>query len=124
MIHIALLLFMVVDLAAQTLISGIIKSGQEPLAGANVFIAGTIDGCLTDSLGSFSFYTSKTGEITLKATMIGFEEYTLAADVNKLNQLTIPMKEKAATIQEVVVSASTTVLGKVIISRRWMRWMW
>lgn len=112
MIHIALLLFMVVDLAAQTLISGIIKSGQEPLAGANVFIAGTIDGCLTDSLGSFSFYTSKTGEITLKATMIGFEEYTLAADVNKLNQLTISMKEKAATIQEVVVSASTYSFGK------------
>lgn len=44
--------------------------------------------------------------------MIGFEEYTLAADVNKLNQLTIPMKEKTATIQEVVVSASTYSFGK------------
>ena len=51
MIHIALLLFMVVDLTAQTLISGMVMSGLEPLAGANVFIAGTIDGCLTDSLG-------------------------------------------------------------------------
>ena len=39
MIHIALLLFMVVDLTAQTLISGMVMSGQEPLVGANVFIA-------------------------------------------------------------------------------------
>ena len=112
MIHIALLLFMVVDLTAQTLISGMVMSGLEPLAGANVFIAGTIDGCLTDSLGRFSFYTSKTGEITLKATMIGFEEYTQDSDVSKLKHLTISMKEKAATIQEVVVSASTYSFGK------------
>lgn len=48
MIHIALLLFMVVDLTAQTLISGMVMSGQEPLVGVNVFIAGTIDGCLTE----------------------------------------------------------------------------
>lgn len=112
MIHIALLLFMVVDLTAQTLISGMVMSGQEPLVGANVFIAGTIDGCLTDSLGRFSFYTSKTGEITLKATMIGFEEYSQDSDVSKLKPLTISMKEKAATIQEVVVSASTYSFGK------------
>ena len=112
MIHIALLLFMIVDLTAQTLISGMVMSGLEPLVGANVFIAGTIDGCLTDSLGRFSFYTSKTGEITLKATMIGFEEYTQDSDVSKLKHLTISMKEKAATIQEVVVSASTFSFGK------------
>ena len=112
MIHIALLLFMVVDLTAQTLISGMVMSGQEPLVGANVFIAGTIDGCLTDSLGRFSFCTSKTGEITLKATMIGFEEYTQDSDVSKLKHLTISMNEKAATIQEVVVSASTYSFGK------------
>ena len=52
-----------------------VKRGQEPLAGANVFIMGTIDGCLTDSLGRFSFSTSKTGEASIKITMIGFEEY-------------------------------------------------
>ena len=72
-IHIALLLTSVCNLAAQTIISGMVKSGQEPLAGANVFIMGTIDGCLTDSLGRFSFSTSKTGEASIKITMIGFE---------------------------------------------------
>lgn len=111
-IHIALLLTSVCNLAAQTIISGMVKSGQEPLAGANVFIMGTIDGCLTDSLGSFSFSTSKTGEASIKITMIGFEEYMLTTDACKLHNLSIQMKEKATAIQEVVISASTYSFGK------------
>lgn len=111
-IHIALLLTSVCNLAAQTIISGMVKSGQEPLAGANVFIMGTIDGCLTDSLGSFSFSTSKTGEASIKITMIGFEEYMQTTDACKLHNLSIQMKEKATAIQEVVISASTYSFGK------------
>ena len=63
--HIVLLLTAACNLAAQTLVSGIVSDGKEPLAGANVFIIGTIDGCLTDSLGRFSFATSAAGEVTL-----------------------------------------------------------
>ena len=111
-IHIALLLTSVCNLAAQTIISGMVKSGQEPLAGANVFIMGSIDGCLTDSLGRFSFSTSKTGEASIKITMIGFEEYMQTADACKLHNLSIQMKEKATAIQEVVISASTYSFGK------------
>ena len=43
----------VCDATAQTTITGKVGDGKEPLVGANVFIAGTVDGCLTDSLGSF-----------------------------------------------------------------------
>lgn len=111
-IHIALLLTSACNLAAQTIISGMVKSGQEPLAGANVFIMGTIDGCLTDSLGRFSFSTSKTGEASIKITMIGFEEYMQTTDACKLHNLSIQMKEKATAIQEVVISASTYSFGK------------
>lgn len=111
-LHIALLQLIVCNLAAQTLISGVVNSGQEPLVGANVFIAGTIDGCLTDSLGRFSFSTSQEGETTIKVTFIGYEEYALTADAGKLSNLSISLKEKAATIQEVVVSASTYSFGK------------
>ena len=111
-IHIALLLTSVCNLAAQTIISGMVKSGQEPLAGANVFIMGTIDGCLTDSLGRFSFSTSKTGEASIKITMIGFEEYMQTTDACKLHNLSIQMKEKATAIQDVVISASTYSFGK------------
>ena len=48
--------------AADTVVtvSGTVTDGHEPIVGANVFIKGTIDGCLTDSLGRFTFTTSKT----------------------------------------------------------------
>jgi hypothetical protein len=69
-VHIILLLMTVGNLAAQTIVTGIVSDGKGPLAGANVFIIGTIDGCLTDSVGHFSFTTSKTGQVTLKTTFL------------------------------------------------------
>ena len=100
------------NLAAQTTVSGIVTDGKEALAGANVFIIGTIDGCLTDSLGRFSFTTSTTGEVTLSASFIGFEDFKLTADAAHLNNLHIQMKERATSIDEVVVTASTFSFGK------------
>ena len=100
------------NLAAQTIVSGTVTDGKEALAGANVFIIGTIDGCLTDSLGRFSFTTSKTGEVTLSASFIGFEDYKLTADTAHLTNLHIQMKERATSIDEVVVTASTFSFGK------------
>ena len=102
----------VCNIQAQTIISGTISDGKENLAGANVFILGTIEGCLSDSLGRFSFTTTQTGEVTLKVTFIGFDDYTLKADVNKLRDLSIRMSERATTINEVVVTASTFSFGK------------
>ena len=110
--HIILLLAVVCNLTAQTTVSGTVTDGREPLAGANVFIVGTIDGCLTDSLGRFSFTSSITGEATLKATFIGYEDYLLTADAGQLAHLTIKMSERATTISEVVVTASTFSFGK------------
>ena len=110
--HIILLLAVVCNLTAQTTVSGTVTDGREPLIGANVFIVGTIDGCLTDSLGRFSFTTSIAGEATLKATFIGYEDYLLTADAGQLAHLTIKMSERATTISEVVVTASTFSFGK------------
>ena len=95
---------------SQTTVTGIVTDGHEPLTGANVFIIGTIDGCLTDSLGQFSFQTSKTGEMTLRATFIGYEDYTLTT--SQTTGLHIMMHERATTIDEVVVTASTYSFGK------------
>ena len=106
------MLLTVCNLAAQTTVSGVVTDGREPLTSANIFILGTIDGCLTDSLGRFSFTTSQTGEATLKATFIGYEEYTLTADISLMHNLTIRMNEQATTINEVVVTASTFSFGK------------
>ena len=96
--HIVLLLMVVGKLTAQITISGIVSDGRESLAGVNVFIVGTIDGCLTDSLGRFLFTTTQTGEVTLKASSIGFEDFIQTEDVNKLYDLPILMKERATTI--------------------------
>ena len=95
---------------SQTVISGVVTDGREPMAGANVFIIGTIDGCLTDSLGRFEFATSKTGELSIKATFIGFEDAVLTT--TKSQNLLIRMREQATTINEVVVTASTYSFGK------------
>lgn len=111
-LHIIFLLFAVCSIEAQTVVSGTISDGNEPLAGTNVFIIGSIDGCLTDSLGRFSFTTTMTGEVTLKSSFVGYEDFLLTADAAQLTNLTITMNEQATSIDEVVVSASTYSFGK------------
>ena len=108
--HIIIMLLVALSAKSQTTVSGVVTDGREPLAGANVFIIGTIDGCLTDSLGRFSFDTSLKGELTLRATFIGFDDYTLTS--TQLSDLTITMHERATAIDEVVVMASTYSFGK------------
>ena len=95
---------------SQTVISGVVTDGREPMPGANVFIIGTIDGCLTDSLGRFEFVTSQSGELSIKATFIGFDDVVLTT--TETHNLLIRMHEQATTINEVVVTASTYSFGK------------
>ncbi len=108
--HIIIMLLVACHAMSQTVISGVVTDGREPMAGANVFIIGTIDGCLTDSLGRFEFATSKTGELSIKATFIGFEDAVLTTTESQ--NLLIRMREQATTINEVVVTASTYSFGK------------
>jgi len=86
---------------SQTTVTGIVTDGhngtsETGLAGANVFIIGTIDGCLTDSLGRFSFQTDQTGSLTLRVTFIGYDDYTLTT--SQPTDLHITMHERATTI--------------------------
>ncbi len=108
--HIIIMLLVACHAMSQTVISGVVTDGREPMAGVNVFIIGTIDGCLTDSLGRFEFVTSKTGELSIKATFIGFEDAVLTTTESQ--NLLIRMREQATTINEVVVTASTYSFGK------------
>ena len=104
------MLLVAVSATSQTRVSGVVTDGREPLVGANVFIVGTIDGCITDSVGRFSFLTSQTGELTLRVTYMGFDDYELSS--TQLTNLTIRMRERATAIDEVVVTASTYSFGK------------
>ena len=110
LIYILFLLLIASSAMSQTTVTGTVTDGREPLAGANVYIIGTIDGCLTDSLGRFSFQTDRTGEVTLRVTFLGFDDYTLTT--SQLTDLMIKMHERATTIDEVVVTASTYSFGK------------
>ena len=96
----------------QTRIDGVVTDDRGPLVGVNVFVVGTIDGAVTDTLGRFSFTTARTGELTLRAVLLGYEEQTLAADAARLRGLQIRLREQAASIDEVVVTASTYSMGK------------
>ena len=108
--HIIIMLLVACHAMSQTVISGVVTDGREPMPGANVFIIGTIDGCLTDSLGRFEFVTSLSGELSIKATFIGFDDVVLAT--TETQNLLIRMHEQATTINEVVVTASTYSFGK------------
>jgi len=110
--HIIIGLLAACNLAAQTTITGTVTDGRTPLPAANVWIVGTIDGCLTDTLGRFRFKTSQTGEVTLKVTYMGYDDYTLTAPVHTLHDTAVRLQERATTISEVVVTASTYSFGK------------
>ncbi|MBQ3629924.1 MAG: TonB-dependent receptor [Prevotella sp.] len=99
---------------SQTTIKGTVTDGRKPLAGANVFIIGTVDGCLTDSLGCFAFTTGMTGELTLRTTFMGFDDHTLRVTPHggQVTDLLITMHERPTSIDEVVVTASTYSFGK------------
>lgn len=96
----------------QNKISGTVTDGREPLIGVNVYVLGTVDGCITDSLGYFSFTTKKTGVVTLCASLLGYEEYARKSELDKLRGIRITLYEQAATIDDVVVTASTYSMGK------------
>ena len=97
---------------AQTSIHGTVTDAQGPLTGVNVFVVGTLDGGITDSLGRFSFTTSRTGVQTLRAVLLGYEEYETTADAAAFRNMEIRLREKAASLDEVVVTASTYSIGK------------
>ncbi|MBR5037799.1 MAG: TonB-dependent receptor [Prevotella sp.] len=108
--YILFLLLVASSARSQTTVTGTVTDGREPLAGANVYIIGTIDGCLSDSLGRFSFQTDRMGEVTLRVTFLGFDDYSLTT--SQLTDLVIKMHERATAIDEVVVTASTYSFGK------------
>ena len=112
--HLLALIFAVLTATgfAQTRIDGTVFDADGPLVGVNVFLVGSLDGGITDSLGRFSFTTARSGEQTLRASLLGYEEVDVKADATSLRGLKIRLRVKAATLDEVVVTASTYSMGK------------
>ena len=96
-------------LSAQRIISGHVTDGRRPLANVNVFIKGTMDGALTDSLGNFRF-TAQQGD-TLIANCIGYDDAIRRLD-NTCTHLSIHLHPYTQTIDEIVVTGSGFSFGQ------------
>ena len=92
-------------------VSGTVTDGHEPVVGANVFVKGTIDGCLTDSLGRFSFTTTSADSAVLMVTCLGYDDCQRVL-AKRQQPLAIRLRERTATIDEVVVTGSTFSFGQ------------
>lgn len=73
-IQIFLLSLLSLFLNGQDLIQGIVLDPDNiPLTGANVFIKGSYDGTVTDTLGNFKLMAQKTDSSVLVISFLGYE---------------------------------------------------
>lgn len=92
--------------AQQRTIKGVvIDEHNHPLSYANVFIKGTSDGTSSDDKGVFNFKTSKKGEITLSALMLGYTPFNKIIANSQTEDLIIKLKPNSITLDNVVITA-------------------
>ncbi len=97
------------SMLAQTKISGkIIDQHKQSIPGVNIHIDDSYDGTSTDANGNYSFVSSDTGEVTIIASFIGFEQVTkkirlTGSDVT----YNVTMKETLNELKVVTISAGT-----------------
>jgi hypothetical protein len=97
---------------AKNTVSGTITdSKNQPILGVNIYLEGTYDGSSTDLDGKFSFITTAAGKVILVASFIGYEEYRIEADVEKLKGLKIRLRENLNELNTVVLSAGSFSAG-------------
>lgn len=101
--------FLVISTFAQVEISGIVTSTSDvPIAGANLYIEGSYDGCTTDSTGSFSFTSNLTDSQLLKVSYVGYESNNIDLNLDEnIQPLRIKLEEKISELNEVVINAGT-----------------
>lgn len=97
----------------QTQISGrVLTELNETLPGANIYIEGTYDGTSSDTEGLFSFTTALNDTIILRASFIGFKDYSQRLYLNKDSiYLEITLYEHINYLNEIVISAGTFEAG-------------
>ncbi|MBW8332703.1 MAG: TonB-dependent receptor [Prolixibacteraceae bacterium] len=117
------LLLLQTGIFAQVTISGKVTDEKKlPLSGASVFLQETYDGTTADSLGNFSFNTSRKGVQQLSVTFIGYKPFLRKLDLDsaKTISLNIVLQESDDQIDEVVINAGSFEAGdekKAVILR-------
>jgi len=116
-----LLLLLASNLFAQdstitvTRIFGVIKGLNDSLLkGANLVIAGTIDGATTDDKGFYEFETEKTGQQNLLVTFAEYANKTIPVDIVPGHELEVNVKLSKSEIKtdEIIVTASSFTSGE------------
>lgn len=104
-----LLLFFSNLLLAQHEISGrIVDENDDPVIGANIYLAGTYDGASSDENGGFGFLTEENGDQVLIATSIGFKKLEKPIRISGSGQyLEIELTSDINVIDEVVITAGS-----------------
>ncbi len=95
-----------------TVIKGtLVDTDGESVAGANIYIKGTIVGAASDFKGNFSLSTKETGAQTLVISFIGMisQEKSVTLSGNEINLGTITMGSDAVGLAEVTVFANIAI---------------
>src|SRR5436305_721077 len=93
-------------LLAQKNVTGIVTNAatNQPLASATVTVKGTNVGTATDVNGKFSI-NIPSGKNTLVVSSIGFTEQEI--DVSTTTNVTVSLKERVSSLDEIVVTGYT-----------------
>lgn len=98
-------------LAQQTILSGkVVDEKGAPLPYVNVYVKGTIAGSSTDEEGTFSFSCTAKGEVTLCASMLGYDDLEQMVPVSKLRNIRMKMHSSSVALDGVVVVGSSYLL--------------
>jgi TonB-linked SusC/RagA family outer membrane protein len=123
LLMLSLLLYLPVQLKAQAVVTGTVRSAgdSEPVPGVNIIVKGTTAGTTTDNLGNYSIEVPEAGSV-LVFSFIGF--IPAEVPVGNQTQIDVALKENLTTLNEVVVvsygtqqkSAVTGAVGQISMS--------
>lgn len=74
-----------------------------PVEFANIYIKGTTEGSISSEDGSFVLETTLNGTVTIVASFIGYEPFSITDNVGELNGITIRLQAGLNSLREVVV---------------------
>ncbi len=97
----------------QTTIQGIIRTNKgRPVAGANIYLKGTIEGTNSDENGKFSLVTDLPGDKILVVSCIGYKTHEEPVSLqNKDINITVSIVQNDIELSEVTVYAGTFEAG-------------
>lgn len=113
----AILLFLAVSsaFAQKNVLQGrVVDEKQQPVAGASVYLEGTVRGVQTDNSGNFTLKDFPKGDYNLKVSMIGFKDVSTPFSISEREskELNIQLVEDVMMLDAFEFSVSRGILGQ------------